>query len=441
MVSAWLAIPLCVAGCEAPQPSAPRPNLILLLADDLGWGDVGSYGSELIRTPQLDRLAEQGMRWTQFYAASAVCSPSRCSCITGRYPLRFGFTRHGGATQRVGLPDDTVTLPRLLKQAGYRTAHVGKWHLGGNNMRELGFDQSVRVFLSKMEDDSRRYHDGVRYMERDGEPVEQTGRFMTEALVDEALKLIDEYAAGDEPFFLNLWFYAPHEPYNLAPEPYARPYEGVAQGDDLKYRSMVGCMDDGVGRIRARLEQLGIDENTLLVFTSDNGPSYQGSPGPWVGGKGDLHEGGIRMPMIAHWPGRIEAGSVAPELAHTNDLLPTFCEAAGVPLPDDVAFDGISLLSRLDGEALPERGPVFWQMDLYPWYPQPGEKPEPFATEVVRQDDWKLLALDGTPTALYDLENDPTESANLLDRRPEIRSELNGALQEWIHTASQRPPR
>ena len=268
-----LVFTLCLAGCKSPEPAATRPNLILLLADDLGWGDLGSYGGRQIRTPELDRLAREGMRWTQFYAASAVCSPTRCSCLTGRYPLRFGFTQHGGATQKVGLPDDTVTLPRLLKQAGYRTAHVGKWHLGRNNMQELGFDDFVRLYTSRMEDDSKRYIDGVRYMERNGELVEQTGRFVTEALVDEALKLIDEYARGEDPFFLNLWFYAPHTPYNLAPEPYAKPYAGIADGDDLMYRSMVTCMDAGVGRIRAKLEELGIDDNTLLVFTSDNGPS------------------------------------------------------------------------------------------------------------------------------------------------------------------------
>jgi N-acetylgalactosamine-6-sulfatase len=446
MATALLFAALLLDGCASPpRPSDDlRPNLILLLADDLGWGDLGAYGGNAIRTPQLDRMAAGGMRWTQFYAASAVCSPTRSSCLTGRYPLRFGFTRHGGATLAVGIPDETVTLPRLLQEAGYATAHVGKWHVGKENMRQLGFDRFVRVHYPRAKlggDDSKHFIDGARYMERDGEPVESSDRFMTEALVDEALRMIDDYAAGDRPFFLNLWFYAPHTPYNLAPEPYVVPYEGIAEGDDLAYRSMVTCLDAGIGRILARLEELGIDGDTLVVFVSDNGPSYQGSPGPWTGGKGDLHEGGIRMPMIAYWPSRIERGAVADDLGHTNDLLPTFVEAAGLRLPAEIAFDGISLLPRLDGQTLPRRGPVFWQMDLYPWYPQPGKKPDPLATEIVRLDRWKLFALNGVPTGLFDLEADPGEEVNLVGARPEQRDEMVAALQVWLREARKPPPK
>jgi len=436
---------LALSGCPAPQDdNAPKPNIIFLLADDLGWGDVGSYGSEAIQTPHIDALAAGGMRWTQFYAASAVCSPTRCSCLTGRYPLRFGFTKHGGAMLKVGLPDDTMTLPRLLQQAGYATAHVGKWHVGKENMRELGFDRFVRVHYPRAKlggDQSKHFIDGARYMERDGEPVEPSDRFMTEALVDEALGIIDEYGREGRPFFLNLWFYAPHIPYNRAPEPYARPYEGLAEGDDLKYRSMVTCMDAGIGRIVEKLEALGIDDETLIVFTSDNGPSYQGSPGPWTGGKGDLHEGGIRMPMIARWPGRIEPGTSADDLAHTNDLLPTFAAAAGVALSRDVEFDGIDLLPRLEGQQLGDRGDLFWQMDHYPWYTQPGEKPQPYATEIVRRGDWKLFALNGAPTGLYDLGEDPGETANLLETRPEVRDAMAAALRTWLAEASRPPTR
>jgi len=442
-VALLLAVAWCwLAGCADPPQDTSRPNLILILADDLGWGDLGAYGGERIRTPNLDRLAEGGMRWTQFYAASAVCSPTRSSVLTGRYPLRFGFTRHGGAGTQAAIPDHAITLPRLLQQAGYATAHVGKWHVGKENMRELGFDQWVRVHYPRVKlggDQSKHYLDGGKYLDRNGTPIEPTDRFMTEALVDQALGFIDQHAGQGKPFFLNLWFYAPHTPYNLAPEPYAAPYAGQAEGDDLKYRSMVSCLDGGVGRIVARLEGLGIERDTLIVFTSDNGPSYQGSSGPWAGAKGDLHEGGIRVPMIARWPGRIAAGTVADELAHTNDLLPTFAEAAGVGLPGDVAFDGISVAGRLEGGELPERGPVFWQMDHYPWNPKGGDKPVPPATEVVRSGDWKLLAAEGTPTGLFDLVADPAEQVNLLDAQPERRDELLAALTEWLREARSPP--
>jgi arylsulfatase A-like enzyme len=433
---------LGLVGCSEPPRDEARPNLILLLADDLGWGDLGAYGGEAIRTPHLDRLAEEGMRWAQFYAASAVCSPTRSSVLTGRYPLRFGFTRHGGAGTSAAIPDHAITLPRLLQRAGYATAHVGKWHLGKENMRELGFDQWVRVHYPRVKlggNESRRYLDGGKYMERNGTPMEPTDRFMTEALVDEALGFIDEQAGQGRPFFLNLWFYAPHTPYNLAPGPYVEPYAGQAEGDDLKYRSMVSCMDAGVGRIVARLRELGIERNTLIVFTSDNGPCYRGSAGSWTGAKGDLHEGGIRVPMIAWGPGRVAGGTVADELAHTNDLLPTLAEAAGVRLPDDVAFDGMSLITRLEGGSLPERGPVFWQMDHYAWNPKGGEKPPPHATEVVRSGDWKLLAVNGKPTGLFDLGSDPAEQVDLLDAQPELRDALAAALAEWLRDA-RRPP-
>jgi N-acetylgalactosamine-6-sulfatase len=431
-----VAATLAAGGCAPERREAiGRPNVILLLADDLGWGDLGSYGGKAIRTPHLDRLAADGMRWTQFYAASAVCSPSRCSCLTGRYPLRFGFTRHGGAENEIAIPNDALTLPRLLQRAGYATAHVGKWHVGGDNMRELGFDRFVRVRYPRARlggERSRLYLDGADYMERDGEPIEPSDRFLTDALVDEALALVDAYARAGRPFFLNLWFYAPHVPYNLAPEPCARPYAGLAEGDDLAYRSLVTCLDAGVGRILERLEALGIADETLVVFASDNGPSYQGSAGPWTGFKGDLHEGGIRVPMIARWPGRIAPGTVADEPGHTNDLLPTFAAAAGVELPGDAAFDGISLLPRLEGRPLADRGDLFWQMDLYGWNPKGGDPLVPLATEAMRRGPWKLMALRGVPTGLFDLDADPRETVNLVEKRPELRDELAQALEAWL---------
>jgi N-acetylgalactosamine-6-sulfatase len=197
---------------------------------------------------------------------------------------------------------------------------------------------------------------------------------------------------------------------------------------------MVTCMDAGVGRIVDRLRELGIDDDTLVLFTSDNGPSYQGSPGPWTGAKGDLHEGGIRVPMIARWPGRITPGTVAHEPGHTNDLLPTFADAAGAALPDGVRFDGVSLVPRLDGGKVPERD-LFWQMDLYEWYPQPGDKPRPYATEVMQRGDWKLLAVGGEPTGLYDLAADPAERANALAEQRAVVEAMIPALRAWLEEA------
>jgi N-acetylgalactosamine-6-sulfatase len=440
-----LALGACRAGApEAPAAAPQRPNLILLVADDLGWGDLASYGGDKIRTPRLDALAAGGMRWTQFYAASAMCTPSRSSLLTGRYPVRFGFTAHRGRSMREKLPAEAITLARLLRDAGYATAHVGKWHLGGQDLGELGFDRFLRVHYPEAElggDESRLYLDGARYLKRNRVDLPPSDRFLTDALVDEALLVIDEALAAGKPFFLNLWFHAPHTPYNLAPEPCAAPYRGSAEGDDLMYRSLVSCMDAGIGRILDELQRRGIAESTFTIFLSDNGPSYQGDPGPWSGGKADLHEGGIRVPAILHWPARIAPAQVRGDLGHTNDILPTFCAAAGVPLPGDVAFDGVDLSPTFRGDPLPPRGPLFWQMELYDWYPQPGGKPLPHATEAVRDGTWKLFARDGVPLGLYDLAADPRESRDVMAENPERRDAMTAALRRWLDEAEQRVDR
>ena len=257
--------------------AAERPNLILLLADDLVYADLSSFSSTAVRTPHIDRLAAGGMKFTQFYAASAVCTPTRASVLTGRYPLRFDIHRH--------FPDDESHLPR-----------------------------------------------------------------------------------------------------------------GVV-----------------------------IRENTLILFTSDNGAAYEGQIGDLKGGKTDLHEGGIRVPMVINWPSRISAGKSSDTLAHTNDILPTFCAAAEVQLPDDASIDGINLLPHiLDGKPVTDeqRGTVFWQLDLYKHLQRHYPKPKPYSTEVARRGRWKLLCLDGEPQELFDIEADAQETNNLLDVHRQVAVEL-----------------
>lgn len=445
---------LVMAASLAAVPES-RPNLIFILADDLGYGDVACYGSDAVETPHLDQLARSGMRWTRFYAASAVCTPTRASCLTGRYPLHFGITRHF-ADGDEHLPAGTTTLPQLLRSAGYVTAHVGKWHLGGLRKSEIadrgrripgplqhGFDHYLATYeesdpRQKLLVNRRLYRDTGKYMVRNDRPAESTDRHWEDFKIDESLDLIESCHRQGRPFYLNLWLDAPHTPYEPAPEPHLSKYKDRAGEDDLLYRSMVSHLDAGVGRIVAKLEQLGIAEKTFILFTSDNGPSFQGSPGPWKGGKADLHEGGIRVPMIASWPGRIPAGTECDALGHTNDLLPTFCEAAGLRLPDGLGLDGVSLLAQLTDQAPPrERGTIFWQMGLYTWYPQPGDKPEPYATEVARRGSWKLMARDGRPVALFDLAADPGEQQNLLESKQDVRDDLTRELKAWLEPLKQ----
>ena len=225
----------------------------------------------------------------------------------------------------------------------------------------------------------------------------------------------------------------PHTPYEPAPEPHLGRYKAAARGDQLLFRSMVSHMDAKIGQLVDRLKTLGIYQDTLIVFTSDNGPAWEGNPGPWKGGKTDLHEGGIRVPMIAVWPGHIPPGTTSGTLAHTNDVLPTCCAAAGVRLPKDLKVDGVDLLAHLTrGEPVRNRGTVFWQLDLYPWIQRRMAKPKPYATEIARRGRWKLLAKEGKPVELFDLTADPGETQSVLAQHPKLAAELAAELQAWL---------
>lgn len=427
---------------------AAHPNIIFLLADDLGWGDLGVYGGRSALTPHLDQLAALGTRLTNYYSTSAVCTPARASLLTGRYPLRFGITRHFPDDES-HLPAEAVTIAELLRDAGYRTGHVGKWHLGGLHQKHIdarassipgphehGFDE----YLTQLEDppirvplgrEKRIYRDGGRHLVRDDRNAPVDARHWTDINGAEAVAMIERFHSQGDPFFLNVWWLVPHKPYEPAPEPFFGQYEGWADGDQRKFRSMLTQMDHHVGRIVAKLEELGIADNTLIVFTSDNGGAYETDIGPYKGGKTDLHDGGVRVPYIAAWPGKIPAGVVSREIANHNDLLPTLCSAAGVEIPEDV--DGVTLLPHLTrGAPILSRGPILWQMDLYENLQRHYPKPEPFATEGARDGRWKLLARDGRPVELFDLVRDPQEQQNLLPDFPGVAARLAAEIQEFL---------
>lgn len=427
------------------------PNIVLILADDLGYGDPGCYGGAKILTPHIDQLARDGARFTDFHSASAVGSPSRASILTGRYPARFGFSRAFRGAKEEFLPRDTITLPKLLKQAGYATAHVGKWHLGGLRKDDIaeralnapgplehGFDH----YLAMYEEPEPRgrlvrarslYREGGQYLLRDDKPAPPSSEHLIEIEITEAENLIEAFHKQQQPFFLNVWFDAPHEPYEPAPDQYLKLYEGKAEGDDLLYRSMVTHLDAGVGRIVAKLKQLGLADNTLIVFTSDNGATGPGINAPLRGGKGTLFEGGIRVPMIAVWPGRIRPGTISNEFAISADLLPTLCEAAGINQPKDFLTDGQSLLAHLrTGKRIAAREAAFWLMDEYPVFQKRHGESPPHATEAVRWGRWKMLARDGQPLALYYLENDMGERRNVLEQEKRIGDDLARELRAWL---------
>ena len=404
-----------------------------------------------MQTPHLDALANRGMRFTHFYAGSAVCSPSRASLLTGNYPLRYGITRHF-SDRTEHLPESAVTLPELLAGAGYRTIHIGKWHLGGLRPQDYearaqgraanpgplqhGFDHSLTSIEGApvrpdLIERRRLYRDGGSFMVRNDERAAADPGHWTEIKVDEAIREIGRSEAAGEPFFLNLWFDVPHTPYEPAPAPHLEPYaQRGAQGDQLYFRSMVSHLDAQVGRLVAYLDERGLRQNTLIVFTSDNGPAFEGSPGPFRGGKTDLHEGGLRVPAFAVFPLRIPAGTVTASPAHMADWLPTFASLAGVAAPE---VDGQSIWPQLEDPSFRARTePMFWQMDLYRGFQNQGPKPVPYATEVVLDGRYKLLALDGEPTELFDLEEDHRELYNLLDAEPERVGRMRAELQDFL---------
>ncbi len=452
-----LAAVVCVFHCMTGMAeSSERPNIILLLADDLGYGDLSCFGSPAVKTPNLDRLASEGKKFTRFYAASAVCSPTRAAVLTGRYPLRFGITKHFNDVNQ-WLPESATTVAELLQDAGYNTAHLGKWHLGGLHVdaegkrlddqpgpRQHGFDfyqtqieqQPVR---GRMGRERTLFRQGGTVLLRNDRRVTEDDAYyskhLTDANGDFAVELIEKFAAEDKPFFLNAWWLVPHKPYEPAPEPHwsDTAAEGISEAQHC-FRSMVAHMDAKVGQILDKLDELGIADTTLVLFTSDNGAAFEGFIGDLKGGKTDLHDGGIRVPMIVRWPGKILAGQTSDAFGHSNDLLPTFCEASEVELPSDLPIDGRSLLPHMKGEAPPSeeaRGTVFWQLDLYKSIQRHYPKPKPYATEVAMRGTWKLLALSGTPVELFNVESDPNEQQNVVEDHPELVESLSAELKEW----------
>jgi arylsulfatase A-like enzyme len=303
---------------------------------------------------------------------------------------------------------------------------------------EHGFDH----YLANLEDtirgellrNAKLYRDGGRYLVRNDRRIEPVEKHWTDIKAAEAMAMIDSSLDSGYPFYINLWFDVPHTPYEPAPEPHMGKYrERGYTGNKLYYCSMVSHMDACIGQIVRHLNDLGIYDNTLIVFTSDNGPSYFGSTGYFRGGKADLHEGGIRVPFIASWPGRIRAGTISTGLVASHvDLLPTFCEAAGIAY-DPSLLDGMSILPWLPdgGSALPERE-IFWQLDHYDFYPQPGDKPKPYATTALIKGKHKLLADSLLPVELFDLRNDPSEMKNKLDEMAALADSLVGSIREYL---------
>ena len=440
-------------------------NVVFFLIDDMGWTDVGCYGSGYYETPNIDRLAGQGMKFTDAYASCCVCSPTRASILTGKYPGRLHIThaipiqgakRLKGplplieATYTKNLPLEEVTIAEALKDAGYVSASIGKWHVcwdkgfypedqgfdlnvGGNNMGNPGnyfypYQGAWRMTAK---------HPLTRWNTLpDGKP----GEYLTDRLTDEAIAMIDKNR--DRPFFLYLSHYAVHSPLQAKKgmiEKY-RKKPATKHHKNPTYAAMIESVDQSVGRVMKKLEDLGITEQTVVIFTSDNGGAGRvTSAHPLRGNKGNFHEGGIRVPLIVKWPGVVKPGSECRVPVISTDFYPTILEMAGLPPRTEQHVDGESIvpLRKHDGDL--KRDALYWH---YPNYIGAGHPNPARPCSVIRKGDWKLIeSLEDRHVELYNLKEDLGEKNDLASRMPEKAKELGRMLQQWRKEADVQMPR
>lgn len=451
LITAFL-LAILASGCSASEDERP-PNIIVIFADDLGYGDLGVYGHPTIMTPRLDRMAQEGLKFTQFYTAASVCTPSRAGLLTGRLPIRSGMASD---TRRVlfpdsrrGLPQEEITVAEVLKDAGYATAAIGKWHLGHMPeyaARQHGFDYFYGLKYSndmdrvpslpvrEQFDDPRSEYWNLELL-RNEEVIEQPAEQTTlmQRYTDEAISFMQEHR--EQPFFIYLAHSMVHVPLFRS-----EAFEGVSRRG--MYGDVMEELDQTVGRVLDAVREEGLAENTLVVFTSDNGPwlvygEQGGSSGLLHGGKGMTWEGGMRVPALAWWPGTIEPGSVSAAVTSTMDLLPTAVELTGQTLPAGLDLDGASLMPVLTGDAGAEirdtyfyyRGATLYAARVGPWKAH-------FITEWAYTRDNERT--EHVPPLLFNLDVDPEERFNVAEEHPDVVARINSAV---LHHRSGLNPR
>jgi arylsulfatase len=425
--------------------TAERPNIVLVLADDLGYGDLHCYGEKTVQTPNLDRFASEGLRLTSCYAGHPNCSPSRTALMTGRTPTRVGVRNWIPEDSPMHLRQSEITIASLLKKAGYATCHVGKWHLNGAFNKptqpqpsDHGFDH----WFSTQNNAAPSHRNPTNFV-RNGEPVGELKGYSSHVVVDEALQWLKSRRNPAEPFFLYVCFHEPHEPI-AADEKYTRLYPST----DATYSAHHGDitqMDDALGRMMRGLDDLKLRDNTFVMFTSDNGPAItaqhpHGSAGPLRDKKGSVYEGGIRVPGIVRWPGKTQAGSTSDEPVCGVDFLPTICEITGIAVPKDRKIDGASILPLIAGGSVRRSTPLYWHFNHATGGP----------LVALRDGDWKIVAtLDKPPQRgvaitpeveaefkaaqlqdfqLYNLREDVGETRDLAASQPEKLRQMKAQL-------------
>lgn len=457
------------------RPSSDKPplNVLFILTDDLGYGDLGVYGHPRTRTPNIDQLAREGTRFTQFYVTSPVCSPSRASFMTGRHAQRFGihFADLPEQLPRYFLPASALTINKLFRAAGYHTAHVGKWHLGEPPdtpmPRAHGFDHFFGAMGGRPSSSWIKFgrYDDAQFFEGDDPQAKTYPGYATDVTTDQALAYLDRAGKGGKPFYLNLWLNAPHEPLSPNVKQAAR-YRDLTDKKQQVYYGTVTNMDENVGRVLRKLDELSIADRTLVIFSSDNGPedhsfAYSaGSSGGLRGEKTQLWEGGIRVPMIMRLPGVVAAGRTSDQVASALDLLPTLCGLIGIKIPNpDQLDEGINLAPFLSGTIKPRATKprtLFWEYH----FEQRAGGGQPSGSLVIRDGDWKLHiyqtvrkrargfsgeTIASTPAReasandqalpkpkLYNLRTDANEGTDLAAQHPRVVARLGSKARRWF---------
>jgi arylsulfatase A len=429
-----LLLSLLSATTAVGQQRATQPNVVLIITDDMGYGDLASYGATDVRTPNLDRLAREGARLTQFYANAPTCTPTRAGLMTGRYQQRVALEYPLGmqlpADFDRGLVPTGSTLPQLMKNAGYATALVGKWHLGWKpefSPIRHGFDYFFGLkagfhdFYTHTTPDTPS-GDGRDLYENDS--LVTVSGYSTDLITERSIRFIERSARG--PFFIDVAYNAPHWPYQVPDKPsvardrarHLRPWDD-STSTRADYVAMVERMDQGVGQILATLDRLGLRENTIVVFTNDNGGEWLSRNAPLFHHKFTVWEGGIRVPMIARWPGHIRPGIVSQQVGITMDITRSLLVAAGAVIPPELQLEGVDILSVLAGRLPETERTLFWKT-LNP----------PRAQGAVRSGDWKLVLDAGNPM-LFNLRSDIGEREDLINREPAIARRLYALYSAW----------
>ncbi|PAY17545.1 arylsulfatase [Rhodopirellula sp. SM50] len=436
---AWQATP-----CDAADP----PNFIVFLADDLGWGDLGCYGHPKIQTPNLDQFASEGVRFTQAYAACGVCSPSRSSILTGRTPYRNGVWRWLPVGNPAHLRESEVTIPESLQPLGYQTMHSGKWHLNGyfnSDEQPQPDDHGYDWWFATQNNASPSHKDPINFV-RNRKEVGPLKGFSAPLVAEEASTWLKQQRDPERPFFITVWTHEPHLPIESDPK-FQQLYSEIENPGVRQHHGNVTQLDHAFGNLMKTVDELGLRDNTFVIFTSDNGPEGSGkgnlrkpesqqnrtwgSTGGLRGRKRDSHEGGIRVPGIVRWPGKIQPGTVSEVPIIGSDIFTTVLQIAGAPVPTDRTIDGVNLLPACEGKSLERPVPLFWRTHIAP----------PASHAAMRIGQWKIVADQKLEKfQLYQIAKDWKEEHDLADEMPEKLAEMKAKfLEVWEGVENEGP--